>query len=83
MLCSVTANVAKSIFSVRAAHNYLFEAGGAAVQAVIQPQLSARLPTRIPLDKVAMKSTRRYHFARTKLLSLENTRNGKCCRVNT
>ena len=51
------------------AHNYLYEAGGAAVLGSIQPQpIDAAPDGSLPLDKVA---------ARTRLLSLENTHNGK------
>ncbi len=61
------------------AHNYLFEAGGAAVLGSIQPQpIDAARDGTLPLDKVAsvIKSDD-VHFARTRLLSLENTHNGK------
>ena len=63
----------------QAAHNYLYEAGGAAVLGSIQPQpIDAAADGSLPLDKVAMKiKPDDIHFARTKLLSLENTRNGK------
>lgn len=61
------------------AHNYLYEAGGAAVLGSIQPQpIDANQDGSIPLDKVAAKiKPDDIHFARTKLLSLENTHNGK------
>lgn len=61
------------------AHNYLYEAGGAAVLGSIQPQpIEADPDGTLPLDKVAMKiKPDDIHFARTKLLSLENTHNGK------
>jgi len=61
------------------AHNYLYEAGGAAVLGSIQPQpIDAAADGTLPLDKVAAKiKTDDIHFARTKLLSLENTHNGK------
>ncbi|MGQ7147091.1 beta-eliminating lyase-related protein, partial [Escherichia sp. SS-MK2] len=40
----------------QAAHNYLFEAGGAAVLGSIQPQpIDAAADGTLPLDKVAMK----------------------------
>lgn len=63
----------------QAAHNYLYEAGGAAVLGSIQPQpIDAAPDGSLPLDKVAMKiKPDDIHFARTKLLSLENTHNGK------
>lgn len=61
------------------AHNYLFEAGGAAVLGSIQPQpLDADQDATLPLDKVAAAiKPDDFHFARTRLLSLENTHNGK------
>jgi threonine aldolase len=63
----------------QAAHNYLYEAGGAAVLGSIQPQpIDAAPDGSLPLDKVAMKiKPDDIHFARTRLLSLENTHNGK------
>lgn len=69
----------------QAAHNYLFEAGGAAVLGSIQPQpIDAAADGTLPLDKVAMKiKPDDIHFARTKLLSLETLTTAKCCRVNT
>ncbi|WP_435929693.1 low-specificity L-threonine aldolase [Dryocola sp. BD613] len=61
------------------AHNYLYEAGGAAVLGSIQPQpIEANQDGSLPLDKVAAKiKPDDIHFARTKLLSIENTHNGK------
>ncbi|WP_318374158.1 low-specificity L-threonine aldolase [Enterobacter sp.] len=61
------------------AHNYLYEAGGAAVLGSIQPQpIDASPDGALPLDKVAAKiKADDIHFARTRLLSLENTHNGK------
>ncbi|MBS0847761.1 low-specificity L-threonine aldolase [Citrobacter sp. JGM124] len=61
------------------AHNYLYEAGGAAVLGSIQPQpIDASPDGTLPLDKVAAKiKPDDIHFARTRLLSLENTHNGK------
>ena len=61
------------------AHNYLYDAGGAAVLGSIQPQpIDAAADGTLPLDKVAAKiKADDVHFARTKLLSLENTHNGK------
>lgn len=61
------------------AHNYLYEAGGAAVLGSIQPQpIDASRDGTLPLDKVAEKiKPDDIHFARTRLLSLENTHNGK------
>lgn len=61
------------------AHNYKFEGGGAAVLASIQPQ-----PVENEKDgTICLTKLKQYikpidpHFARTKLLSLENTINGK------
>jgi len=61
------------------AHNYLYEAGGAAVLGSIQPQpIDANPDGSLPLDKLAAKiKPDDIHFARTRLLSLENTHNGK------
>jgi len=61
------------------AHNYLYEAGGAAVLGSIQPQpVDAAADGTLPLTKVAEKiKPDDIHFARTRLLSLENTHNGK------
>lgn len=61
------------------AHNYLYEAGGAAVLGSIQPQpILAAADGTLPLDVVAsVIKPDDAHFARTRLLSLENTHNGK------
>ena len=61
------------------AHNYMYEAGGAAVLGSIQPQpLDMADDGSIPLDKVAAAiKPDDFHFARTRLLSLENTHSGK------
>ncbi|QUJ70562.1 low-specificity L-threonine aldolase (plasmid) [Photobacterium sp. GJ3] len=61
------------------AHNYKFEGGGAAVLGSIQPQPIENLPDgTLPFDKLAAAiKPEDSHFARTKLLSLENTINGK------
>ncbi|KAB7897745.1 low-specificity L-threonine aldolase [Rouxiella sp. S1S-2] len=61
------------------AHNYMYEAGGAAVLGSIQPQpLDMADDGSIPLDKVAAAiKPDDIHFARTRLLSLENTHSGK------
>lgn len=61
------------------AHNYKYEAGGAAVLGSIQPQpiLAAKDGT-LPLDIVEQFiKPDDFHFAITRLLSLENTHNGK------
>ncbi len=60
------------------AHTYKYEAGGAAVLGSIQPQpLDLEADGTFDLEKVerAIKPDD-YHFARTKLLCLENTHNG-------
>ncbi len=61
------------------AHNYCFEGGGAAVLGSIQPQPIENNPDgTLPLDKLAAAvKPDDFHFARTRLLSLENTINGK------
>lgn len=61
------------------AHNYKYEAGGAAVLGSIQPQpILAASDGTLPLDVVAQFiKPDDFHFAITKLLSLENTHNGK------
>lgn len=61
------------------AHNYRYEAGGAAVLGSIQPQpIEANDDGTLPLDKVAaVIKPQDIHFARTRLLSLENTISGK------
>ncbi len=61
------------------AHNYKYEAGGAAVLGSIQPQPVENNPDgTLPFDKLAAAiKPDDCHFARTKLLSLENTINGK------
>lgn len=61
------------------AHNYKYEAGGAAVLGSIQPQpLANAADGSIPLEllKGALKPDD-FHFAMTRLLSLENTIGGK------
>ncbi len=61
------------------AHNYMFEAGGAAVLGSIQPQPIENNPDGT-LDFAKLKAAIKpddFHFARTRLLSLENTINGK------
>lgn len=61
------------------AHNYKYEAGGAAVLGSIQPQPIENNPDGT-LDFAKLRAAIKpddSHFARTKLLSLENTINGK------
>lgn len=61
------------------AHNYKYEAGGAAVLGSIQPQpITAAADGTLPLETVAQFiKPDDLHFAITRLLSLENTHNGK------
>ena len=61
------------------AHNYKYEAGGAAVLGSIQPQpILAAADGSLPLDLVEQFiKPDDLHFAKTRLLSLENTHNGK------
>ncbi len=63
----------------QSAHNYRFEAGGAAVLGSIQPQPIENNPDgTLCFDKLqAAIKPDDSHFARTTLLSLENTINGK------
>jgi len=60
------------------AHTYRYEAGGAAVLGSIQPQpLDLRADGTFDLDMVARTiKPDDYHFARTRLLCVENTHNG-------
>lgn len=69
----------------QAAHNYLFEAGGAAVLGSIQPHpIDAAADGTLPLDKVAMKiKPDDIHFARTNYSVWKTPTTAKCCRVNT
>lgn len=61
------------------AHTYIHEGGGAAVLGSIQPQpIEFEEDGTIDLEKAAEKiKPDDFHFAKTKLLSLENTNNGK------
>jgi threonine aldolase len=61
------------------AHTYKFEGGGAAVLGSIQPQpLDFKSDGTLDLDEVAQAiKPDDYHFARTRLLCLENTQSGK------
>ncbi|WP_105902048.1 low-specificity L-threonine aldolase [Vibrio gangliei] len=61
------------------AHNYKFEGGGAAVLGSIQPQPIQNEPDGTLCFKALEQAIKPndFHFARTKLLSLENTINGK------
>ncbi len=61
------------------AHTYKYEGGGAAVLGSIQPQPLENAPDgSVPLDKIAAAiKPDDPHFARTRLLTLENTIGGK------
>ncbi len=61
------------------AHTYRYEGGGAAVLGSIQPQpLDFEKDGSLDLDKVAaVIKPEDFHFARTRLLCLENTQGGK------
>jgi len=61
------------------AHTYQYEGGGAAVLGSIQPQPLDFMPDgTLPLDRVAANiKADDIHFARTRLLCLENTQDGK------
>jgi threonine aldolase len=63
----------------QSAHNYRYEAGGAAVLGSVQPQPVENEPDgSLDLKKLATYiKPDDFHFARTKLLSLENTIGGK------
>ncbi len=61
------------------AHTYKYEGGGAAVLGSIQPQpVEFEKDSTLDLEKVEEKIKQDdFHFARTRLLCLENTQNGK------
>ncbi|WP_194867112.1 low-specificity L-threonine aldolase [Pseudoalteromonas sp. PPB1] len=63
----------------QSAHNYRYEAGGAAVLGSVQPQPVENEPDgSLDLQKLATYiKPDDFHFARTRLLSLENTIGGK------
>ncbi|WMN60016.1 low-specificity L-threonine aldolase [Pseudoalteromonas xiamenensis] len=66
------------------AHNYLYEAGGAAVLGSVQPQpIENNANGTLCFEKLrkAIKPDD-FHFARTKLLSLENTIGGKVLSID-
>ncbi len=66
------------------AHTYKYEGGGAAVLGSIQPQPIANAADgTLPLDLVAAAiKPDNFHFARTKLFTLENTIQGKVLPAN-
>ncbi len=62
------------------AHTFKYEGGGAAVLGGIQPQtIPGAEDGTLPLDLVAaaVKDRSDHHFAKTKILSLENTQSGR------
>jgi threonine aldolase len=62
------------------AHTYKYEGGGAAVLASVQPQpIEHAADGSLPLDKLraAVKAKGDPHFARTRMLALENTFHGQ------
>lgn len=63
----------------QSAHTYRYEGGGAAVLGSIQPQpVENALDGSLPLEKIsAAVKADDFHFARTRLLALENTIGGK------
>ena len=63
----------------QSAHTYRYEGGGAAVLGSIQPQpIENATDGSLPLEKVAAAvKADDFHFARTRLLALENTIGGK------
>ncbi len=63
----------------QSAHTYRYEGGGAAVLGSIQPQPIENAPDgSLPLEKItAAVKADDFHFARTRLLALENTIGGK------
>lgn len=63
----------------QSAHTYRYEGGGAAVLGSIQPQpIENAVDGSLPLEKIAAAvKADDFHFARTRLLALENTIGGK------
>lgn len=80
-LCAMLSHCARGDEYIvgQTAHTYKYEAGGAAVLGSIQPQpIEFSEDGTLDLDEVAAKiKVDDPHFARTKLLSLENTVHGK------
>jgi threonine aldolase len=66
------------------AHTYRYEGGGAAILGSIQPQpMEFNSLGELDLDRVAqLIKPLDYHFARTRLLCLENTQGGKVLSLN-
>ena len=80
-LCAMLAHCARGdeYIGGQSAHTYLFEGGGAAVLGSIQPQPLDQEPDgTLAFDKIAgLVKPDDFHFARTRLLCLENTTWGK------
>ena len=80
-LCAILAHCARGEEYIvgQAAHTYKYEAGGAAVLGSVQPQPIEFAPDgTLDLDMVASKiKPDDPHFARTRLLALENTVHGQ------
>jgi len=80
-LCALLSHCARGDEYIVAqhAHTYRFEGGGAAVLGGIQPQpLDAEGDGALGLDKVAAAvKADDFHFAKTRLLALENTTGGR------
>ena len=66
------------------AHTYRYEGGGAAVLGSIQPQpIEFAADGTLDLEVVATKiKPDDFHFAKTRLLCLENTQNGRCLPID-
>ncbi|SQC64430.1 Low-specificity L-threonine aldolase [Klebsiella pneumoniae] len=79
LACSAIASAAKSISSARGRITICTKPAARRSSAVVQPQpIDAAADGSLPLDKVAAKiKPDDIHFAPTRLLSLENTHNGK------
>jgi len=80
-LCALMAHCQRGdeVLVGQKAHTYKYEAGGAAVLGSIQPQpLEQEVDGSIALDRIAgAVKPDDPHFARTRLLALENTFNGR------
>lgn len=80
-LCALLAHCQRGdeVILGQLAHTYKYEQGGAAVFGSIQPQpIEHAEDGSLPLDKIAAAiKPRDDHFARTRLLALENTIGGK------
>ena len=79
-LCAMMSHCGRGdeVIVSQSAHAYRYEGGGAAVLGSIQPQpIEPRANGEIPLEKIAAAiKPRDHHFARTRLICLENTTGG-------